>query len=115
MNVDPVGGVHPAFESWLERRRQRMRAQLAALEAEQFGHLAELLDRELDDRPPGPRKEGEREQYRQMLKEQEKLVERLAEVRRRLLTELKDVERQQVAGSMHERTRSLGGSLDGYL
>jgi hypothetical protein len=115
MNVNPVGGVHPAFDSWLERRRQRMQAQLAALDAERFGDLADLLDRDRDDRPPAFRRESDREQYRQMLREQEKLVERLALVRRRLLMEIKDVERQQVSGVAQDRVRSLGGSLDGYL
>ena len=116
MNVNPVGGVHPAFGTWLERRRQRMEAQMSAIEEERYHDLVDLLDSEQDDRPPQPRSDREREQYRQMLRDQEKLAVRLVQVRRRLLGELRDVERKQASASLEARSRSsLGGSLDGYL
>lgn len=115
MNVNPVGGVHPAFEAWLHRRRQRMRAQLSALEDERYHDLIDLLDVDTDDRPPDPGSEWERREYRRMLRDQEELGLKLVEMRARLLSELRDVQRMKVAGASAERTRALGGSLDGYL
>ena len=39
MNVNPVSGLHPTFGSWLERRRERLQAQLMALEEDRFGDV----------------------------------------------------------------------------
>ena len=116
MNVNPIHNLHPAFDAWLERRRESMQARLAALEDERYEDLAELITKEEEDQPPEPRDEGEREQYRQLLAEHEEFQDRLQEVRRKLLQELKDVERQQVRGPIAaDRYRGLGGTLDGYL
>ena len=115
MNVSPIGSVHPSFGRWLERRRERMLQQLNAIDEERFHDLARLIDDDHDDPPPQPRSRAEHEEYKQMLEENEHLVRRLAQIRSRLLIELRDVEREQVKGAVPERRRSLGGSLDGYL
>jgi hypothetical protein len=115
MNVYPVGGVPSSFEAWLERRRARVQAQIAALDDGRYSDLAELIGHDGDDRPPPPQSALEREEYRRMLREHEQLAQRMALVRRRLLIELRDVERQRVSGPMGEPYRALGGSLDGYV
>jgi len=115
MNISPVGRIHPAFGSWLERRRERMEAQMSALTDERYGDLAVLISDDDEDRPPNPESESERQEYRRMLKESLQLSERLALVRGQLLEELKDVDRRQGAALPIERRSSRGGSLDGYL
>lgn len=115
MYVNQVGGMHPAFGTWVERRRQRMLAQLSAIEEERFHDLAVLIDQEPEDPPPQPRNEREREEFRRMLEENEELVRRLASIRAKMLAELRDIERKQVRGVAPGRRSALGGTLDGYL
>lgn len=115
MHIHPIGHVHPAFGSWLERRRKRMEAQLSALDDERFDDLAVLIGADDEDRPPQPRSEAEREEYRRMLDDSRRLTERLAMVRSRILDELKDIERRQVRSVPVERRSGRGGALDGYL
>jgi hypothetical protein len=115
MNVYPIASVPSSFEAWLDRRRARAQAQFAALDDGRLADLAELMGHEVEDRPPPPRNEFEREEYRRMLREHEELSQRMAQMRRRILIELRDVERQRVSGPMGEPYRALGGSLDGYV
>lgn len=115
MHIHPIGQVHPAFGSWLERRRKRMEAQLSALEEERFEDLAVLIGADDEDRPPEPRSPAERDEYRRMLDDSRRLTERLAMVRSRILEELKDLERRQVRSAPIERRSGRGGTLDGYL
>jgi len=115
MRIEPAHGVHPVFSSWLERRRKRMQAQMQAIDEERFEDLVQLLDEEDDDRPPTLRSEGEREEYRRMLADSEALTARLAQIRSRLLTELRDVERRQGRAMPRDGRSTRGGSLDGYL
>ena len=115
MSVNPVGGIPPSFGSWVERRRERIQAQLSALDDERFNDLATLIDADDEDRPPEPESEEDEREYRKMLADSEDLVRRLAKIRGRLLIELRDVERQQVSGPISESRRGRGGSLDGYL
>lgn len=115
MNVYPVGGISTPFESWLDRRRERARAQLSAMSDGRFVDLAALIGEDTDDRPPPPTNEFEREEFRRMLYEHEKLTQRMAQMRRSILMELRDVERQRVSGPVGEPYRVLGESLDGYV
>lgn len=92
-----------------------MEAQLTALDDERFDELAILIGSDDEDRPPQPRSEAEREEYRRMLEDSRVLTERLASVRRRLLEELRDIERGRVRSAPIERRSARGGSLDGYL
>ena len=115
MQVQPIGGPHPAFASWLDRRRKRIRAQMAALDEERYRDLVHLISADHEDRPPPPLSAAERDEYRQMLDDSRQLTERLLRVRGRLLEELRDVERRRRGAPPPERKRSLGGSLDGYL
>lgn len=114
MSIPPVGGIHPAFGGWLERRRARLQAQLAALDEERLGELAALLAHEEEDRPPRPSTAQERAEYLKLLRDHERVAQRMAMLRRRLLEELKDLERERVAGPATERHRSVGGTFDGY-
>ena len=115
MRIEPSHGVHPVFSSWLERRRDRMRAQMQAIDEERFDDLADLLGEDEEDRPPTPQSEGERQEYRRMLADSQELAARLAEIRGRLLAELKDVERRQGHVLPRDGRSGRGGSLDGYL
>ncbi|MEQ1855318.1 MAG: hypothetical protein ABL963_02555 [Longimicrobiales bacterium] len=115
MNVSPIGGVPSSFEAWLDRRRARVRAQTEALDDGRFADLAELIGHDGDDRPPPPQNEFEREEYRRVLREHEQFAQRMAQMRRRILIELRDVERQRVTGPLGQPHRALGGSLDGYV
>lgn len=115
MRIDPAHSVHPVFSSWLERRRTRMRKQMQAIDEERFDTLVELIGEDDADRPPAPQTEREREEYRQMLADSEALTTRLAEIRSRLLSELRDVERRQGGFMPRQNRSSRGGSLDGYL
>lgn len=114
MNVHPIGGLHPTFGSWLERRRARLQAQLAALDEERLEELSSLLAQEEEDRPPHPRSAQERAEYLKLLRDHERVAQRMALLRRRLLDELKDLERERVAGPPPERHRTVGGTFDGY-
>lgn len=115
MNVQPIGRVHPAFESWLERRRRRIDAQMSAIDEERYGDLVELIGADDEDRPPEPRSEAEREEYRRMLADSRRLTERLLRVRGRLLEELRNVERRRMHAPPREQRSSRGTALDGYL
>ncbi len=115
MNVYPIGGIATPFETWLDRRRVRAKSQLSALNDGRFIDLAALIGEDTEDRPPPPSNEFEREEYRRMLLEHEALTRRMAEMRRSILLELRDVERQRVSGPVGEPYRALGGSLDGYV
>jgi len=115
VRVEPSASVHPVFGSWLERRRRRMRAQMDAIEDERFDALVALIEEEDQDRPPTPRGEHEEEAYRRMLADSESLTVRLAEIRGRLLGELRDVERRQGLAIPRETRSRRGGSLDGYI
>lgn len=114
MNVQPIGGIHPAFESWLERRRARLQAQIAALDTERLDELVTLLGQEEQDRPPTPRTLEERHEYLRMLREQERLTERIAVLRRRLIAELEELDRERVRLPPEPRNRSVGHTFDGY-
>lgn len=116
MHIQPTNQVHPVFGSWLERRKRRMEAQLTALNEERYSDLVDLLGADDEDRPPEPRSDAEREEYRRMLEESRQLSERLIRVRGRLLEELRDVDRRRRQYSPpSERRSGRGGSLDGYL
>lgn len=115
MSIQPVGSVHPAFARWIERRRQRVAAQVEAIGDERFGDLARLIEDDDQDRPPDPQNEEERAELERMLADSRDLASRMAKVRARLLVELRDVERKQVSGHVEERRSERGGVLDGYL
>ena len=115
MHIQPTNHVHPVFGSWLERRKRRMDAQLTALDEERYGDLVELIGADDEDRPPEPRSEAEREEYRRMLDESLALSERLVRVRGRLLEELRTIDRRRLHAPPMERRSGRGGSLDGYL
>jgi hypothetical protein len=115
MNVEPVGAIHTDFGKWLERRRARLEAQLAALETERLEDLVALLAHEDDDRPPSPRTSQERAEYLKVLREHERLAQRMAVLRGRLLQELKELDRERIQPSTLDRYRSIGHRFDGYL
>lgn len=115
MRVEPASGVHPVFSSWLERRRERVRAQLQALEDERFEDLVGLLDEEAADPPPRPRSEQERSEYEEVLSGSEELTRRLTDVRSRILLELRSVERRQGRSLPHQGRSRRGAALDGYV
>ncbi len=115
MQVQPVNGMHPPFARWIERRRQRMQAQVEALDAERFDDLAQLIDADDEDRPPPATTDEERDEYRRMLMESRELSNRMAEIRSRLLGELRDVERKQVRGPIGEKRSHRGRAVDGYM
>ena len=111
----PVGGPHPAFESWLERRRKRIQAQMSALDEERYHDLVHLIGGDDEDRPPEPRTAAERDEYRRMLEDSRKLTERMLRVRGKILEELRDMERRRQRLLPGSNRSSRGGSLDGYL
>lgn len=114
MYVQPTGSVHPSFGTWLDRRRKRIAAQMTAMDEERFEDLAELLRVEDIDRPPPPETGAEHREYYRMLAENEELVQRLSEMRVRILKELRDVERERYQAPTEKR-RSRGSSIDGYV
>jgi hypothetical protein len=115
MYIHPSSHVHPVFGSWLERRKRRIDAQITAIEEERFGDLVELIGADEEDRPPEPRSEAEREEYRRMLEDSRNLTERLIRVRGRLLEELRTIDRRRQHALPVERRSGRGSSLDGYL
>lgn len=115
MYVSPVRATDPVFGSWIERRRARIKAQLAALEEERYADLVELITTADEDRPPPPRSELERREYQQMLADSRELTERLIRVRGKVLEELRGIERRRVIPSPRERRSDRGNTLDGYL
>lgn len=115
MRVEPTASVHPVFSSWLERRRERMRAQMQALDDERFEDLVGLLDEEAADPPPPPGTDEERAEYEKMLASGEELTRRLADLRSKVLVELRGVERRQGRTLPNQGRSRRGGSLDGYV
>ena len=115
MRVEPASGVNPVFSSWLERRRARMQAQMHALEDERFEDLVGLLDQEAEDPPPHPRSDQERSEYERMLAGSEELTRKLADMRSRVLLELRSVERRQGRSLHHQGRSRRGAALDGYV
>ena len=113
--VDPIEHVPAVFSRWLERRRQNIEEQLAALDEERYADLLQLIGDADDDVPPAPQGDLEYQEYLRLLEDNRRLGDRLIEMRGRILDELRSVDRRRVSAPPSRRRGGRGGSLDGYL
>jgi len=117
--MDPIRPIPPAgraVERWLDRRRRNLEAQLDAAERQGWDDLERLLaEAASTEGPTGGDETADGLGLADLLAQADALTRRLAEARRRLLTQIEEAPGSPSEDPPPSGPERKGDRLDGYV